>query len=194
MNAEDIYKEKKTFYMDEKFYNDIGFNASWGLNLPAGEMGYKEFTWYTPGDVKIYREDNAWKMDEMNIIRLYKEQGMDLTEKIVDIFIKNLKNTLFEDIKSLFKFAANSKFTEIYDSTLNEVVVLVYENQSIWKKSVGIKYGYFFIREEKGLFYSMAFNGKIYEGSLEELKTIISERKKIVGEFNFFLKWNWEIE
>lgn len=194
MSPEDLYKKKKNFYINEKYFLDIGFNASWGLDLPMGDMQYRKNTWYTPGDLKIYREDDAFKIDEMNIIDLYNEQGFDVSEIKADIYIKKLKKTLIEDLKSIFEYTENSHISEKPEPNLNEIVVLVYENQNIWKKKAGLKYGYFFIREEKGLFYSMAFNGKIYEGSLEELKTIISERKKIVGEFNFFLKWNWEIE
>lgn len=194
MSPEDIYKKKKSFYLNEFFFLDIGFNASWGLDLPMGDMQYKNLTWYIPGDLKIYREDDSFKIDEMNIIDLYNEQGFDFSEKRLDVYIKKLKTTLLEDLKSIFKFAENSKVSEEIEPDLNEIVVLIYENQNIWKREAGLKYGYFFLREEKGLFYSMAYNGKIYEGSLEKLKEIISERKNIVGEFNFFLKWSWETE
>jgi hypothetical protein len=192
MSPEDIFKEKKSFYLGEKFYKDLGFNASWGLDLPMGEMQYKEITWYTPGDLKIYREDNAWKIHEMNIIRLYKEQGIDYSEQDLETYIKELKNTIIEDIKSTFKFAKNSKISTEYDSNLNEIIVLIFENQNIWKKAIGLKYGYFFIREEKDYCYSMVYNKKIFEGTLEELKGFFKSKKNVVGEFKFYLKWDWE--
>ena len=140
----------------------------------------------------IRNQNNAWKIHKMNIIRLYKEQGIDYSEQDLETYIKELKNTIIEDIKSTFKFAKNSKISTEYDSNLNEIIVLIFENQNIWKKAIGLKYGYFFIREEKDYCYSMVYNKKIFEGTLEELKGFFKSKKNVVGEFKFYLKWDWE--
>ena len=184
----DKYLEKKDFYLSEKFYNEYGFNASWALDLPMSEMGYKESDWYIPGQLEIYREDSAFKINKMNIIDLYKEQGIDFTEKDISKYTEQLKSTLLRDISNTPK----SNVSEKENSKLDKIIVLIYESTDIWKQILGLKYSYFFIREEKELnFFSMVYKKKIIEGSLSELIALISSEKNIVSRFEIYSKWEW---
>ena len=184
----DKYLEKKDFYLSEKFYNDYGFNASWALDPPMSEMGYKESDWYIPGQLEIYREDSAFKINKMNIIDLYKEQGIDFTEKDISKYTEQLKSTLLRDISNTPK----SNVSEKENSKLDKIIVLIYESTDIWKQILGLKYSYFFIREEKELnFFSMVYKKKIIEGSLSELIALISSEKNIVSRFEIYSKWEW---
>lgn len=191
MNKEELmnkYLEKKDFYISEHFNLDYGFNASWALDLPMGEMGYKDSDWYTPGLLEIYREDNAWKIHSMNIVSLYKEKGIDYTLDVLEEYTKQLKKVLFTDIKN----TPRSNISEVKQEGLNRIIVLIYESENIWKTTIGFKYSYFFIREEMGLdFFSMVYEQNIIEGTLEELKDKVSSKRNIVSEFDFYLKWDW---
>lgn len=182
------YLGKKDFYLSEHFDKDEGFNASWALDLPMGEMGYKYSDWYIPGLLEIYRENNIWKIDEMNLIDLFKEKGMNYTETDAKEYAKQLKEVLIKDIKN----TPRSSVSAIKKEGLDKIIVLIYESENIWKKILGYKYSYFFIREETGLdFFSMVYNKKIIEGSLDELLSIISNKKNIVERFEIYSKWEW---
>jgi hypothetical protein len=128
----------------------------------------------------------------MNYIDLYKRHGMDYSEQNLDKYLNGLKKILFRDIIDIVKKTSGSCFSETKKNELNEITVLIYESQDVWKRIAGYKYNYFFIREEKNYCYSMVLNRRIYEGTLDELKSIVSSLRTVVAEFTFYLKWGWE--
>lgn len=184
----DKYLEKKDFYMEEKFYEDVGFNASWALDLPMGDALFKLSDWYIPGDLQRYRDDSSWELENMNIINAYKRKGINYAETDVDKYTAQLKKVLLEDIRS----TPMSHVSETKKDGLDRIVVLIYEAQGIWRKTAGFKYCYFFIREETGLgFFSAVYDQEIIEGSLDELVAMISEKKKVVSRFEIYSRWEW---
>lgn len=191
---QDKYYEKKHFYMGEKFYEDVGFNASWGIDMPMSDMRYKLTTWYVPGDLRRYREEDPSKVEVIGLINVYKQKGVNYAETDVEKFTAQLKKVLIEDIRSTpdTESTLESNVSETKKDDMDRVVVLIYESESVWKKILGLKYSYFFIREETGLgFFSMAYNQEIIEGSLEELVEMIAKKKKVVSQFEVYVKWSW---
>lgn len=186
----EFYKLKKETFLTNNRY-DIGKNAAWGIGLPYGELGYKYNNWYIPGLLEIYRKDELFFFkEETTLYDKFKKLKIDFAEQDLDCFIRMIKHGLKIDLskspKATFSFDKNNK--------LSEIIVLIYKSKSSIANSVGFKYRYFFIREEKLLnFYSTVVDNWCFlEGSKEKLIDLFSQEKTILSQFSFYLSWEWE--
>lgn len=170
MSYRDDYENRKQMYLNPAYVKSVGMNAAWVFPF------YKSYDWwYIPGGARSPAHSYDY---EVNVKINYRETD---SQK----FANDLINAVKEDL-SYWKYKVADT---IVDDEYSEIAVYVYETNSFFSVSLGYRYRYFFIRQEPFLkFYSMLYDGKIYEGFKDELLAVLKLDRNLLTTASFYWK------
>ena len=175
MTYRESYERRKELYLQPKYLRSIGTNAAWIFPLLFTDKYYD--WWYVPGGARSQVYSYTYeKHDKIN----YRDES-------AQAFADSLVGAVKKDL-SYWKYKVSDNNA---DGNYWEITVYIYESNSFFLSELGYRYRYFFIRQEPFLkFYSMLYDGKIYEGHKEELASILKTKRNIIASASIFWKEN----
>lgn len=172
MNYREQYEVRKELYLRPVHSKKVGANAAWAFPF-LFHLSYD--WWYIPGGARSPAHSYDY---EVNV-------KINFREKNPQKFANDLIDAMKKDL-AYWKYDVSDSAT---DNDFSEIAVYVYNSSSFFAAELEYDYRYFFIRQEPFLkFYTMLYNGAVYEGLKDELVSILKSKYELLATASFYWK------